>query len=805
MQVDDDGGSATTNAGDRSEGLTGAEVAQRVAGGQTNRAVRSSRAEYQEIVARNVLTLFNALVVPAAVALFLLGEYRGAWAVSALAVVNTLVGLVQEIRAKRHLDQLALLTAPRARVVRDGAEQTIAADDVVLGDCVVLAAGDMVVADGVILAEAFLEIDEALLTGESDPVSRRVGERLLSGSVCVAGDGRYRVEKVGGESFANQTAAQARRYRHAPSPMQRALDTLVRLLSAAAVLLCVAYVGLFFVRGFPQAELWQMIAATVTSMVPQGLVLMATLAFSVAAIRMSGRGAVVQRLNAVESMASVDVLCLDKTGTLTTGQLLLDQVRVLRKSEDEARRRLRLFAWAPFDTGNKVGQALRASLGPLPGETTPELLDQLPFKSRNRCSAARLRVGTEERVLVLGAFEALKPSLPAEEAASVEAIWRELLPTGLRLLLFAEATLPATDFNGSLPPGPFHPLALVALRDELRPAAGDVLEALAAQGIRFKIISGDHPETVRAAIQHLKLPLAHESVMTGDRLENDADRAAILDTSSVFGRVSPAQKLAIIDTLRAQGHHVAMIGDGINDILAIKQADLGIAMGAGSAAARAVAGLVLENNDFALLPATLEEGRILLRNLRRAAKLFLLKNFYTLVLIVFALGLFDLGFPYLPQQVTLLNALTIGGPALLLLLNRAPGEAKSETREAGFLREVVGFAAGAGLVVGAAGLAVWLLSAGWRGDDPPTQRTLLLSALVLIGLANVLAIDHRDPRLRVWVAAALPAYLAVMYVPPTAYFFVLVPLTVGQWLFVAAAALPTALVCRWLAQRTASR
>ncbi len=802
MQRDNESRRSMTDEDIRPEGLTASQVVERVMSGQTNRAARSSRAEYQEIVARNVVTLFNALVVPAAVALFLLAEYRGAWAVSALAVVNTLIGLVQEIRAKWHLDRLALLTAARARVLRDGAEQVIAADDVVLGECVLLAPGDMVVADGVTLAARFLEIDEALLTGESDPVPRRVGERLLSGSVCVAGDGRYRVEKVGGASFANQTAAQARRYQHAPSPMQRTLDTLIRLLSAVAVLLCVAYVGLYFARGFPQAELWQMIAATVTSMVPQGLVLMTTLAFTLAAVRMSVRGAVVQRLNAVESMASVDVLCLDKTGTLTTGQLILDQVYVLNESENDVNHRLRLFAWAPFDAGNKVVQAIRSSLGNLPDGVLPELLDQLPFKSQNRSSAAHLRFGGEERVLVLGAFESLLPLLASEAATPAEAAWRELLPTGQRLLLFAEAASFAqgAGFNGALPPGPLRPLALVALRDELRPSAGEVLEALADQGVRFKIISGDHPETVRATIQHLRLPFAQEPVMTGDSLDSAADRAAVLDSHSVFGRVSPAQKLAIIDTLQAQGYHVAMIGDGINDILAIKQADLGIAMGAGSSAARAVAGLVLENNDFALLPSMLDEGRMLLHNLRRAAKLFLLKNFYTLILIVFALGVFDLGFPYLPQQVTLLNALTIGGPTLLILLNRGAPGPRVDARGPGFLREVSGFAAAAGVVIGAAGLVVWLLAYWWISDDPPTQRTLLLSALVLIGLGNVLTIAHGDRRMHAWVAAALPAYLAVMYLAPTAYFFVLLPLTAAQWLFVTAGAAPAVILCSWLSR-----
>jgi cation-transporting ATPase E len=763
-------------------GLSAAEVAQRVARGEVNRPPRSGWAEYRDIVVRNVVTLFNALVVPAAAALFVLQEYRGAWAVSGMAVTNTLIALVQEVRAKRHLDQLALLTETRARVCRDGQEQLIPAGDVVLGDCVLIAAGEAVVTDGTVLAARFLEVDEALLTGESDPVPRRVGDRLLSGSFCVAGDGSYLAEKVGAASFAQQTSAEARRYRYAPSPMQRILDTLIRVLTATAVVLCLLYVVLYYLRGFPATDLWQMIAATVTSMVPQGLVLMTTLAFTLAALRMSTRGALVQRLSAVESMASVDVLCMDKTGTLTTGRLRLDQCCSLDANNEDVRDRLRLFAWASIDEANKSIQALRTAMGVLPAHEHPEILEQIPFKSQNRYSAVHVRVGGKEVILVLGAFETLRPNLVESALPHAEQQWHDLLSTGLRLLLFAEATC-ARTISDSLTGLMLRPLAVLGLSDELRPEAAIVLEALASQGIRFKILSGDNPETVRATIASLRLPLAHETVATGAQLDV-ADALLVLHAHSVFGRVSPQQKLTIIRTLQDEGQHVAMLGDGVNDLLAIKRADLGIAMGAGSSATKTVAALVLESNDFAVLPVTLDEGRIVLHNLRRAAKLFLLKNVYTLVLIVFALGFLRLDFPYLPQQVTLLNAVTIGGPALLLMLSRQQASA----RPAGFLREVGWFAVAAGLAMGLAGLAVWLWSAWGTGDDVQAQRTLLLTTLVLAGLGNVLLLADRDARLLVWTACALPAYIGVMVIPATAYFFALSPLSLARWLLAAVAA-----------------
>jgi cation-transporting ATPase E len=783
-------------------GLTAGEAARRAGAGQGNRTPRSGWAEYRDILGRNLFTLFNALVVPAAVALFLLDEYRGAWAVSGLAVINTVVGLVQEVRAKRHLDALALLVETRARVLREGEVHVLPAGDVVLGDTLLLGGGEPVVADGPVLAARFLEVDEALLTGESDPVPRRPGDRLLSGSFCVAGEAVYQADQVGRSAFANQTSLLARQYHYAASPVQHAINLLIRILTGTAVVLCGLYVVLYFVRGFPLADLVQMVAATVTSMVPQGLVLMTTLAFVLAAVRMSRRGAVVQRLDAVESMAAVDVLCMDKTGTLTNNRLRLERVVPLEGGppEEAVRDRLRLFAWASADDGSKSVQALRAGLGPPPAPASVRVVDQLPFKSQNRYSALRARTGEDERLLVLGACEALRPFLVGP-AVRWEGAWRELLPTGLRLLLFAEGDAAGlAPFEGSLGDVTLRPLALVALGDELRPEAGAVLETLAGQGIRFKILSGDHPETVRATVAHLRLVPAGEPVVSGDDLAAAPDPARLIAERSVFGRVAPQQKVEVVAALRDQGHHVAMIGDGINDILPIKRADLGIAMGAGSAATRTVAELILENNDFGLLPATLNEGRVILRNLRRAGKLFLLKNVYTLFLIVAALGLFRLAFPYLPQQVTLLNLLTIGVPAFFIMLTRERAAARSGS---GFLREVGWFAVVTGLLTGAAGLVLFLLSARGRGDPVEMQRTLLLSLLVLLGLGNLLRVLRHGERLLpggdrllwLWAPAALLVYLAVMYQPRAADFFQLVPLSPSEWGLVLAVALPAFALC----------
>jgi cation-transporting ATPase E len=339
---------------------------------------------------------------------------------------------------------------------------------------------------------------------------------------------------------------------------------------------------------------------------------------------------------------------------------------------------------------------------------------------------------------------------------------------------------------------------LIALSDELRPEAGDVLEALAAQGIAFKVISGDNPETVRATVAHLKLPLAHDPVVTGDLLAGAPNKAELIDQRSVFGRVSPQQKVEIVQDLKDRGRFVAMIGDGVNDVLPIKNSHLGIAMGEGSQASKTVAGLVLENNNFALLPETLEEGRTILRNVRRSAKLFLTKNVYSLLLILpGAVGLFGLPFPYVPQQVTLLNWLVIGMPALVIALSRERSRAPTKSD---FLREVGWFAIRTGVVFALAGLTILLLSVQVWHDPVRTQRTLLLSVLVLLGITALLRAlkDGEseplvgDAKFR-WVAlAALPLYLVALSWPPSYNFFQLEPLTLLQWVQVLAVAVPAA-------------
>jgi magnesium-transporting ATPase (P-type) len=533
---------------------------------------------------------------------------------------------------------------------------------------------------------------------------------------------------------------------------------------------------------------------------------MTTLAFILGALRLSARGAVVQRLSAVESMAGVTVLCLDKTGTLTTNRLRLEAVRAVAPgvSEEEVRGQLALFGHTSLDGQNKTIQALRIAF--LTSESGGEVLDRLPFKSQNRYSAVRLRLDGEnkELILALGACEALRPLLRG--GGDWERVWRELLPGGQRLLLFARAVVDpgVGGFSGSLTGVELDPLALVVLGDELRPGVGAVLADLAGQGVGLKVLSGDHPETVRAVLERATRGradlLGGRGAVTGEELARSTDPARLAAECAIFARVVPRQKVEIIEALQRQGHRVAMLGDGINDILAIKRADLGVAMGEGSQATKTVAALVLQNNDFALLPAALAEGRNILRNLRRAGKVFLLKNVYTLLLIVLALGALGLPFPYLPQQVTLLNRLTISIPVLVITLSRT---SVARARHANFLRDLAQFCLPTGGILALAGLALLLLSAWYFQDSVSAQRTELLAALVLLSLGNLPRVltgegEKLSPLDRVfllWIPVAFLLLLGVLYWPLAADFFELAPLSLTQWGLVLAVSGPALLLC----------
>jgi cation-transporting ATPase E len=810
-------------SGDRGcSGLTGAEVAERVAAGLVNRSsVRTSRTLGQ-IVRANVLTRFNALLGALLAVVLVVGPPQDAL-FGLVIVANSAVGIVQELRAKRTLDRLSVLTAPTATVLRDGRRVEVPAAEVVRDDAVVLGRGDQVVVDGPVLVADGLEVDESLLTGEAEPVVRVVGDPLLSGSFVVAGTGLLRAERIGDAAYAVSLAAQAQRFALVHSELRAALDRLLRgigwVLLPTAVLLVVTQLR---AEGVPVAEAVRASVAGVVGMVPEGLVLLTSVAFAVGVVRLGRRRVLVQELPAIEGLARVDVVGIDKTGPLTEGAVEVEEVLALGPCAEDLRLVLAALAAADDDPGPAVRAIAAAGLpaGPSPGaprsraDTAPadapprgqvlpgppgawRVADRVPFSSARRWSAVTFaRHGS----WVLGAPEVLlDPSDtahgPALEAAAARAAAgrRVLLLAAAPSVVLSQGGAPSEDAAPSGggapsdagavgPPGPLVPAGLVVLVERLRPDARDTVRYLGTQGVRLDVLSGDSPRTVGAVAAAVGVPGADRPVDAGalpadDALPTDARRLdEALTTATVFGRVTPQQKRAMVRTLRRRGHVVAMTGDGVNDVLALKEADIGVAMGSGAPAARAVAQLVLLDSRFDVLPDVVAEGRRILADIERVAHLFLTKTVYVAVLAV-AVGVAGLPFPFYPRHLTVISTLTIGVPAFFLAL--APDARRARP---GLLRRVLRFAVPAGVVAAAATFTSSALMTGPVGLDVPAARTA--ATVTLFGVGTTVLVLLARPW--TWGRAALVVVLvgafAVLHVVPAARaFFALTLLPAEAW------------------------
>lgn len=696
----------------RTDGLTSAEVAERVSRGAVNRLTERTSRSVGEIVRANVLTRFNAILG----GLFILVMVTGSFAdglFGLVLVVNSGIGIVQEYLAKRKLDRLALLNAPTTRVVRDGTVRVVATRDVVQDDLIELRTGDQVPADGTLLASAGLELDEANLTGESDPVAHDEGDEILSGTSVVAGSGRYHARQVGADAYVNRIAADARKFTRTRSEIQESINVLLRYITwVIAVALPITIWSQWRTVG---DQGWQQVvirsAAGVVGLVPEGLVLLTSVAFLLSAVQLTRQQVLVQQLPAVEGLARVDVVCLDKTGTLTAGDIVFEEVRPLGgHGHDEIRCALGALADDPNANGTLA--AIAAAL-PSPGW---ERTDTVPFSSARKWSAASFEGRPS---WVLGAPEVLLAAQPrhfgpeaaegaqgTQEADAIGAQVAELAEAGRRVVLLARSEgLPA---SGNLPAG-VEPAALVTLTEQVRPDAAATLRYFREQGVAVKVVSGDNPVTVAAVAREVGLEVG-EPVDARTLADDDPEALReVLRTHTVFGRVTPEQKRAFVHALQADGHVVAMTGDGVNDALALKDADIGVAMGNGAQATRAVAELVLLDGRFAHLPDVLAEGRRVIGNVERVANLFVAKNAMSLVAIL-AAAVIAVPFPFLPRHLTLVSAVTIGIPAFFLALG--PNRRRYLP---GFLHRILRFAVPAGAVAGVAVIASYLLAGSSYG------------------------------------------------------------------------------------------
>ncbi|WP_051265194.1 HAD-IC family P-type ATPase [Nakamurella lactea] len=676
-------------------GLTSAEVAERVLRGETNVVDTSSSRSIWEIVKANVFTRFNAILGALFVLILITGSVADGL-FGLILVLNSMIGIVQEYLAKRKLDRLALLNAPTIRVVRDGATVQIPTAEVVLGDLIELRTGDQVPADGTLAAEDGLELDEANLTGESDAVPKREGDEVRSGTTVVAGTGRFVAAAVGPNAYANKIAAEARKFTRARSEIQDSVNKLLKYITWVIVIaLPLQIISQARVVG---DQGWREVVIRSTGglvgLVPEGLVLLTSVAFLLAAVQLTRQQVLVQELPAVEGLARVDVVCLDKTGTLTVGDIVFSDIELIGDPEgsddgigaDEIR--CALGALADDPNANGTLQAVAASIDPPHGW---ERIATIAFNSARKWSAACF---TGRGTWILGAPDVLLP-----EDSPVRERVGELARTGARVVLLASSAVPRLD-SPELPDD-LQPEALVLLSEQIRPDAAETLKYFAEQGVDIKVISGDNPQTVAAIARSVGLEVdqATDARTLGTDPQELRDAAR---TTTVFGRVSPEQKRALVRALQLDGRVVAMTGDGVNDALALKDADIGVAMGNGAQATKAVAQLVLLDGKFSHLPSVLAEGRRVIGNVERVANLFLAKNVMSLVAIITA-AVWALPFPFLPRQLTLVSAVTIGIPAFFLALG--PNKRRYIP---GFLRRVLRFAVPAGVVAGLVVLVSYL-------------------------------------------------------------------------------------------------
>ncbi|HYZ66741.1 MAG TPA: cation-translocating P-type ATPase [Mycobacterium sp.] len=729
-------------------GLTDAEVAKRIAEGKTNDVPTRAARSVSDIVRANVFTRINAILGVLLIIVLSTGSViNGAFGL--LIIANSAIGIIQELRAKQTLDKLAIVGQTKPLVRRQFGTQALMPSEVVLDDIIELGPGDQIVVDGEIVQESNLEVDESLLTGEADSISKDAGDTVMSGSFVVAGSGAYRATKVGREAYAAKLAEEASKFTLVNSELRSGINKILQFITYLLVPagLLIIYTQLFTTHAGWRESVLRMVGALVP-MVPEGLVLMTSIAFAVGVVRLGRRQCLVNELPAIEGLARVDVVCADKTGTLTENGMRVSDLKPLSElaagdvlaqlASDDARPNASMLA---------IGEAYKMP----PGWTATA---SAPFKSATKWSGASYG---EHGNWVIGA-----PDVLLEPRSEVARQAEQIGSLGLRVLLLGASDLPVDHPDA---PGTVTPVALVVLEQRVRPDARDTLDYFASQNVTIKVISGDNAVSVGAVAGALGL---EGETMDARQLPAQADQLAdTLEEYTTFGRVRPDQKRTMVHALQSRGHTVAMTGDGVNDVLALKDADIGVAMGSGSSASRAVAQIVLLDNKFATLPHVVAEGRRVIGNIERVSNLFLTKTVYSVLLAVLVglaglaskiFGSDPLLFPFQPIHVTIAAWFTIGIPAFILSL--APN---NERAHPGFVRRVMTSALPSGLVVGIATFGSYL--AAYQGREATETQQMQASTAALITLLLtaiwVLAVVARPYQ---WWRVALVSLSGLAYV-----------------------------------------
>jgi cation-transporting ATPase E len=730
----------TLNVQEKSEysimGLTSKEVKQRVKEGKVNRIPKAPSRTISQIIRANLFTRFNAINFVLAAVIILAGSPKNAIFVGVI-IVNTMIGVIQEVKAKRTLEKLSVISMAHAKVLRDGVIKEITIEDIVLDDVIYLETGMQILADGKVIQSNGLEIDESMLTGEADAIAKHSEEKLLSGSFVVSGDGYALVTKVGKETYSSTLAEEAKQFKIINSELQAAIDKIFRVI---IWIVCPLSLLLIITQLKIPGNTWQDAAigavSGIVGMIPEGLVLLTSATFIVSIIKLSKYDTLVQELCATEVLARVDVLCLDKTGTLTQGDLRLAEVRNIgcKKSEEIDNILSALIHNLP--SNNPTQKAILDKYKEY--DESIKCIDKIAFSSKRKWSGITFEnLGS----WVLGAPEIILN----KEYHFIEGLVKEEAKKGKRVLLLAQLH---NKLNENLE-GQIESVALILIEDIIREAAPDVLKYFNSQGVDVKIISGDSPVTVSEVARRSGVDKWQNYIDARELPDDNEELKELINNTTVFGRVTPHQKKKIVLALQEMGHTVAMTGDGVNDVLALKSSDCGIAMANGSDATKAVAQLVLMKSDFTALPKVLEEGRRQINNLERVSELFLSKTIYSIIL-AFICSVLFIEFPILPIQLSLVGSCAIGIPSFFLALLPSTGGVKK-----GFLTRILTVSIPNGILLALFTIITFMISLQMK---LPMNYSRTLAVLMFSGISMVVLFRVARPLTKFKTAMCLAMF-----------------------------------------------
>ncbi len=731
------------------------------------------------IVAGNVFTLFNAIIGVFFILILSLGLFADA-IFGLIAIINSWIGIRQEMKAKETLDRLAVLVAPRATVVRDGQEVDLLAEELVPGDLVRLVPGDQLVADGRMVSSRGLTVDESMLTGESDGVPKAEGGEVFSGCFVLSGSGYCQTTAVRDESYAGQIAGEARAFRHSPSPLQHEVNRLIVACTWVLLPLAVLQIGSLVIRQVELVEAAQTATAGLITLIPEGLVLLMSVTFAVAAVKLARRDTLVQQMSASESLASVDTICVDKTGTLTDGNLSLVGIETAYVTDGKlAGRELGAFA---ANAGER-NRTLEAIAGEFPG-TDERVIDEIVFSSEWKWSGLSFDRDGTPQTLVLGAPDVMIESGALALSEAMTARLEAETAIGHRVVALARTaeSLPPGPDDG-LPPG-LEPVALVVLSENLREGVTETLELMRRENVSLKLISGDAEATVVSVAGAVGIPESAGVVLGSDLPEDPEDLAVVVRENTIFCRIRPEQKKSLVAALVDSGCYTAMIGDGVNDVPALKSANMAVAMGSGSQVTKSVADVILLKDEFSRLPEAVAEGRRIARNIHRLGRLYLTKTVYAAALIVLV-SVPGFPFPFLPRQLTLAALITIGIPSFVLALAPSDGP----LYRGRLLRALGAFAVPAGLATAFASILSFFLIDAVFGGTLEDGRTAATTTLIVLGLSFVLLLERGPGRDHIAIQSYMLAMVAglgalfagILAVLPLREFFEMSMLSADQW------------------------